>query len=345
MHHPVSGVRCVGSCRCSCLLCHFAVCPAGEQASGRFLDVCGVCPPNTFKTSNSPSTCRQCPSGRVTTESAPDSAADHDSLDDCVCSPGREQVNGNCTVCGANRYKPTAGNGACSACPAGSLTTGNQATQRDELADCRCQPGLYMAADATCQVCPGNTYADTAGSTSCKSCPNGFVTTGRSRTQRDSILDCLCPAGTQVSNTTGSASQTCKVCPDNTFQPSPSLQPCQRCPDGTVTLGDTAADHNSATSCTCIAGQYKVGSSCVTCPANTYKAAPGEAGCVACPPGTATFNTSDPTHHDSAGDCRTSRLAAAALTERLWKSFQRLWKSWNRRASSCAAHAGATIRC
>jgi hypothetical protein len=288
-----------------------AVCPVGEQAVGQYLDKCGTCPGSTYKNSTGAAACRKCPAGTVINSTAP---ADHDSIDDCVCSAGRQLVNNNCVVCGANAYKPSAGNGACITCPDGSFTTGNQATQHDELADCRCQPGAFMNAAGRCEVCGNDTYSDAAGSARCTSCPSGFITIGDTRAQHDSILDCVCPAGTQVSNTSATATtgQTCKVCPDNTFQPSPSLQPCQRCPDGTVTLGNTAADHNSATSCTCIAGQYKVGSSCVTCPANTFKAAPGEAGCVACPPGTATFNTSEPTHHDSSADCRTGEICIAS---------------------------------
>jgi hypothetical protein len=53
-----------------------------------------------------------------------------------------------------------------------------------------------------------------------------------------------------------------------------------------------------------MAGQYKVAGSCQTCPANTFKAVPGDSGCQPCPPGTATLNTSDAGDHDSQGDCR-----------------------------------------
>ncbi|KAF6249639.1 hypothetical protein COO60DRAFT_1276806 [Scenedesmus sp. NREL 46B-D3] len=293
-----------------------AVCPSGEQASGAFGNVCDVCPADTYKNATSATQCRPCAAGRVTHGT---SSADHDSLADCVCSPGREQVNGTCRACGTHMYKPAAGNEPCLACPANSFTTGLQPSQHDELGDCSCQRGLFMTAEGACQVCPIDTYSDTAGSTTCTSCPSGFVTAGSSRSQHDSALDCLCPAGTQVVNDPAgspSSSPACVVCPDSTFQTSPSLQPCRRCPDGTITLGSTPADHNSSTSCTCMAGQYKVGASCSTCPANTYKAEPGDARCVPCPPGTATFNKSIPSHHDNAADCRTGGWQQRACTRR-----------------------------
>uniref|UniRef100_A0A383WL17 non-specific serine/threonine protein kinase n=1 Tax=Tetradesmus obliquus TaxID=3088 RepID=A0A383WL17_TETOB len=281
-----------------------AVCPPGEQAVGTYLDKCGTCPGSTYKNSTGINLCRPCPVGKAINSSLP---ADHNSLDDCVCSPGRELAGDACKVCGLNQYKPAAGNEPCTACPAGSLTSGQQPSQHDELADCKCQPGSYMTAAGTCEICPSGTYSSAAGSFECQVCLDGFITVGSNAADHDSVFDCLCPAGYQLAaaGANDSMQQTCLVCPDNTYQASPSLQPCQACPPGTVTLGPAPGDHNSSTSCTCMAGQYKVGGSCSTCPANTFKTTPGEAACVPCPAGTATYTTSNPVDHNSASDCHT----------------------------------------
>ncbi|KAF6255747.1 hypothetical protein COO60DRAFT_1462014 [Scenedesmus sp. NREL 46B-D3] len=239
------------------------VCAPGKQAVGQYMDKCGTCPAGTYKNNTGASVCRKCPAGMGTIGPTP---ADHDSLVDCVCSPGREQVNGTCRACRTHMYKPAAGNEPCLACPANSFTTGLQPSQHDELADCRCQRGLFMTPEGACQA-----------------------------------LSRQAAAGANMT----APSIACAQPVHSTFQASPSLQPCRRCPDGTITLGSTPADHNSSTSCTCMAGQYKVGASCSTCPANTYKAVPSDARCVPCPPGTATFNKSIPSHHDNAADCRT----------------------------------------
>jgi hypothetical protein len=283
-------------CFCSCLVLLTAVCPPGEQATGENLEKCGTCPSNTYKETTGISQCRKCPPDRAINSSSPE---DHDSPSDCVCSAGREEVNGNCTVCGLNQYKPTASNDACTACPAGSTAPGSRVTQHDELADCKCQAGSFMSAAGQCEVCPGDTFSAAAGSTQCQACPDGFVTAGDRRADHDSAADCLCPAGFQLTNST-----VCEVCPDSTYQPIPSQQPCLTCPPGTVTVGNTSAAHNSSTSCTCLAGQFKVGNTCQTCPANTFKDVPGDSGCQPCPAGTATLNTTDAGDHDDPEDCR-----------------------------------------
>lgn len=106
---------------------------------------------------------------------------------------------------------------------------------------------------------------------------------------------------------------TCVVCPDNTYQDSDSYRwyECKPCPAGTITIGDTAADHDSIDDCvavsvSCMPGYYLPANSttCTQCPKNSY--CPGgeytssgqDSGIIACP-----NDTKSPIGSDSADDC------------------------------------------
>ena len=103
----------------------------------------------------------------------------------------------------------------------------------------------------------------------------------------------------------------CCTCPTNTYQEeSGTYFSCTPCPAGTVTIGDTAADHDSIDDCipivSCSPGYYLPtdSTSCTQCPKNSY-----------CPGGTFTPTTTDsgitqcpdnmysPLGSDSADDC------------------------------------------
>lgn len=86
-------------------------CPAGEYWTyGN--DYCSVCPDNTYQDSDDYRgyTCKPCPDG---TTAIGDTAADHDSIDDCVavsisCMPGYylPANSTTCTQCPKNSYCP-----------------------------------------------------------------------------------------------------------------------------------------------------------------------------------------------------------------------------------------------
>ena len=103
----------------------------------------------------------------------------------------------------------------------------------------------------------------------------------------------------------------CCTCPTNTYQEESGVYfSCTPCPAGTVTIGDTAADHDSIDDCipivSCNPGYYLPAdsTSCTQCPKNSY-----------CPGGTFTETTSDsgitqcpdnmysPLGSDSSDDC------------------------------------------
>ena len=108
----------------------------------------------------------------------------------------------------------------------------------------------------------------------------------------------------------------CGVCPANTYMdeelcPDAKLFECKPCPAGTITIGDTAADHDSIDDCVaapvlCASGYYLPAGSatCTQCPKNSY--CPGgeytqsgqDSGIIACP-----NDTKSPIGSDSADDC------------------------------------------
>ena len=131
----------------------------------------------------------------------------------------------------------------------------------------------------------------------------------------------------------------CGVCPANTYMdeelcPDAKLFECKPCPAGTITIGDTAADHDSIDDCvavsvSCMPGYYLPANSttCTQCPKNSY--CPGgeytssgqDSGIIACP-----NDTKSPIGSDSADDCgrilhigeyvlylRTAKLTSPAL--------------------------------
>jgi len=133
--------------------------------------------------------------------------------------------------------------------------------------------------------------------------------------------------------------EACEVCPANTYMDerlyhSGGLTTCKPCPDGTITIGDTPADHDSIDDCvvvsvSCMPGYYLPAGSatCTQCPKNSY--CPGgeytqsgqDSGIIACP-----NDTKSPIGSDSADDCgrilhigeyvlylRTAKLTSPAL--------------------------------
>jgi len=134
-----------------------------------------------------------------------------------------------------------------------------------------CKPGEYInistaVGSATtlgtgCTPCAAGTYSSTESTVSCTPCPPGTYST--------------------VVGATSSAS--CMPCPSGLFSVAGSQACISACPPETlVTLG-------SACLMICLAGKYKSGTTCQTCPAGTFYVGPGanSAGdCVPCGPGT-----------------------------------------------------------
>jgi hypothetical protein len=134
-----------------------------------------------------------------------------------------------------------------------------------------CKPGEYSNTSTAfgsstilgtgCTLCPMGYYSSTMSATACTPCQAG-----------------------RYSNVMGATSvSTCTPCPTGLFSVAGSQQCISACPPETlVTLG-------SACLMICLAGKYKSGKSCQTCPAGTYYVGPGAnsvSDCVPCGPGT-----------------------------------------------------------
>ena len=120
-----------------------------------------------------------------------------------------------------------------------------------------------------------------------------------------------CPKGTIPTS-----SSDCDVCPANTYMdeslcPGGMMPTCKPCPAGTITIGDTAADHDSIDDCvvvsvSCMPGYYLPANStsCAQCPRNSYcvggefDATTADVGIMPCP-----NNTYSPAGSDSSDDC------------------------------------------
>lgn len=67
------------------------------------------------------------------------------------CPAGEYQADdGSCVVCPHDTYKPSAGSGACQACPSGTATSGGTPDDHDSASDCK--PGA-PAADVPDTMC------------------------------------------------------------------------------------------------------------------------------------------------------------------------------------------------
>ena len=135
--------------------------------------------------------------------------------------------------------------GVCTACPAGSTSSGGVVT------DCTCGEGLVTAdgssstSSAACDLCAENYFQATAGT--CTACPAG------STSPRGTMADCTCDAGLVTNSGSSSTSSVeCDRCAENYFRPSPGAM-CLVCPTGgsrtlTADEGLCVCDNNRATS-------------------------------------------------------------------------------------------------
>lgn len=213
----------------------------------------------------------------------------------CECTAGRVGTGINnsytCSLCAAGHYCP--GNRRQIACEdntwIGSGVNSNSCNEchqnsqiqdgsdRSNVTECQCKPGMYGSYDdnclpclkgtyrlsfgnhesAICIQCDGGKYSDNLGSTECKACP--FNSTSPSASEE--LLDCVCDPGFQ-----GNAVDTCTICQENHFCTGGEVQnickPHSRSNNGSKFESD----------CKCIPGYFlnSTDSLCHACPVNTY---------------------------------------------------------------------------
>eukprot|EP00048_Salpingoeca_helianthica_P014171 m.217680 g.217680 ORF g.217680 m.217680 type:complete len:2154 (-) comp15603_c0_seq6:26-6487(-) len=195
-----------------------------------------VCPTNQYESvAPTPTSNRQC---------AP-----------CPVGSFKSTLSPTCTLCSPGAYQPNTGTTACVACPRGTFSGSFNAT--------------------SCVSCNGiNSYASTAGQSSCdtcvSSCGRGKFLSGQcNATDTPSCVDC--PGATYQDQTTHSATA-CKAC----------LGAC-----GTAKYVSQACTTTSDAVCTdCQPGTFQntssLASSCVACPPDRYQPESGKTLCLMC---------------------------------------------------------------
>ena len=171
-------------------------------------DTCSVCPANTYQDDciNPGKECTPCPAG---TGTIGDTAADHDSIDDCIpmeieeisCSPGYylPADSTSCTQCPKNSYcpggtfTPTITDSGITQCPDNTTSQPGSDSADDCVLNIPCNPGYYLPANRQqCMqcprkfYCPGGTFTETTSDSGITQCPDNMY----SPLGSDSADDC-----------------------------------------------------------------------------------------------------------------------------------------------------------
>ena len=202
----------------ACMICNvgwgaIAICTADECSEGEWSPTysasdCQVCPANTYQDGciNPGGECTPCPAG---TGTIGDTAADHDSIDDCIpmeieeisCSPGYylPADSTSCTQCPKNSYcpggtfTPTITDSGITQCPDNTTSQPGSDSADDCVLNIPCNPGYYLPANRQqCMqcprkfYCPGGTFTETTSDSGITQCPDNMY----SPLGSDSADDC-----------------------------------------------------------------------------------------------------------------------------------------------------------
>ena len=217
------------------------------------------------------------------------------------CPPGFTGTTDNCALCTAGTFKVFFGEGACSACPANSVSPDST-----PYTHCLCDTGYtgpdIIDATMTCTACPAGQYKDTVGSATCL--PQGWtllgdgifydgvgnsyglITVSECAVECDNLLH-LYGGYTEYSRCYGF------VMFDDGWSGGPNCYLMNREswahgePDGTNTglIFDSRMTglYERTIDPGCMAGTTGSTGSCTNCVAGTYKTTVGSAACTACP--------------------------------------------------------------
>ena len=193
----------------ACMICNVGW---GVIFPGSFPDSsgkCYVCPVNTYQEGCLYSVgeeCTPCPAG---TRTIGDTAADHDSIDDCIpmeieeisCNPGYylPADSTSCTQCPKNSYcpggtfNPTNTDSGITQCPDNTTSLPGSDSADDCAPIISCNPGYYLPANSQqCAQCPrnfycsGGQYTEASIDSGITQCPDGLYSPPGS----DSADDC-----------------------------------------------------------------------------------------------------------------------------------------------------------
>jgi len=179
----------------------------------------------------------------------------------CVCAAGHTAdatwdegaATLRCQPCAAGAYKADAGDHGCTPCANGDVAApaSEQCTS--------CAPGAAPRNSATCQPCNDNSSPDS-----------------------ETLALCVCDPGYTRNNDT----QTCVLCPADSFKTTLDDGACTPCPP----LASNSPVEGRL-SCVCDAGATHNGTACVPCQEGTFKTSPGNGACTSCGVGRGTVTT------------------------------------------------------
>jgi uncharacterized delta-60 repeat protein len=264
----------------------------------------------------------------------------------CVCDVG-STLNGTvCLPCDKSSYKATIGTGACLPCPTYATTSGGATAASNCICHantaivggvCSCRAGFYsdlLTGALVCVLCAPNSYKSTGTNVECTSCPTfahsltGSTSPTNCSCSSNSTLDvpsntCLCDAGFYSDSLSGSL--ICAPCMSGSYKSAMGNTPCTLCPAfaqspiGCFSQANCSCPSNAtldtgSNTCFCDAKYFPVFApnlNCLQCDSTSYKGAPGNVLCTACPIGAVAGSA--PASNISACVCPTLSQVSADL--------------------------------
>ena len=95
-------------------------------------------------------------------------------MDQCLCGPGYEDIEGNCNACSVGTFKSSISNAECTPCSDHKPNSGHTSLASKLGSDCECNKG-YTLNVALCEECEAGKYKDLDFSdNSCNVCNAGY---------------------------------------------------------------------------------------------------------------------------------------------------------------------------
>ncbi|XP_021344281.1 uncharacterized protein LOC110444201 isoform X1 [Mizuhopecten yessoensis] len=204
----------------------------------------------------------------------------------CVnCAVGTYKNDNTCVLCAIGEFSDSERQTSCQRCPPGTTTQTRGSTHRTHCFTLCSTGEFYDKGIDGCGTCSLGYYQDEVGQFSCKSCPNGQMTTDRGADSASLCTD-ACDVGEELT-----VSGTCVLCQKGTYRDSVDLLACVPCPYGYTTLRSGAVSRLNCSVVECPAGQYRNDTnSCVICQRGTFQPETGQSSCLKCGKGMTTIH-------------------------------------------------------
>ena len=260
-------------------------CPAGTYLEA---ESCIFCPNNTFSFEGAVE-CTNCPGNSSSLEGSTSSSNctwenddESENKNSTSCPAGTYLETESCIICPNNTYSFLTDSDSCTDCPdnhtsaAGSTSPENCTRPQD------CEAGYYY--NEICMICPNNTYSF-EGAVECTNCPGNSSSlegstspsncTWENDDESENKNSTSCPAGTYLET------ESCIICPNNTYSFLTDSDSCTDCPDNHTSAAGSTSPENCTRPQDCEAGYY-YNEICMICPNNTYSFE-GDIECTNCP--------------------------------------------------------------